>query len=275
MYEPHHHTQSNGIDDNELADETIPEDDISPTTNSRTIIHWKSDREGDMDIKQQINTDADYFDALFARSNASPPPSPHPRCYSSCSPSTTPFLIFTDTASQNYAKSQPHLTSSRSAKQQDDRRQSIISSTKSQQSNSALSPNSAQIKRKTFSLTHTTQAFLQSSNSQYEQSEPLARSCSYKRPQSIKKYRQQKKEKEKEQKEYSSTRKYSTQNNNILHTVASDSARKSISIATSRVSATDLMATDGLYDQWSSPKTQRSERVGKIKISDFFIFLLP
>ena len=276
MYEPHHHPPSNGNEDNELADETIPEDDISPATNSRTIIHWKNDREGDMDIRQPINTDTAQFDALFARSNASPPPSPHPRSYSSCSPSTAPFQIFTDNASHNYAKSQPHLTlSSHSAKQNDDRRQSIVSSTKSQQSNQSSSSNSAQIKRKTFSLTHTTQAFLQSSNSQYEQSEPLARSCSYKRPQSIKKYRQQKKEKEKEQKEYISTRKYSTQNNNILHTVASDSARKSISGGTSRISATDLMATEGLYDQWSSPQTQRSGRVGKIKISDFYFFFFP
>ena len=168
-----------------------------------------------MNVKQPINTNTDHFDALFARSNASPPPSPHPRCYSSCSPSTIPFQIFNNSPSHNYAKSQPHLiSSSHSAKKNEDRRQSVISSTKSQYSNPTLSANAAQIKRKTFSLTHGNQPFLQSSNSQYEQSEPLARSCSYKRPQSIKKYRQQKKGKEKEQKEYfpSSPRKYSTHN---------------------------------------------------------------
>lgn len=256
--------------DNELVNETIPEDYISHK-NSRTTIHWKSDREGDMDMKEEINTNTDYFDALFARSNASPLPPPHPRCYSSCSPSTIPFQIFTDNSSHHYAKSQPHLISSSSSspytvKQHDDRRQSIISSTKSQQSNPTLSPNVAQMKRKTFSLTHAAQAFLQSSNSQCEQLEPLARSCSYKRPQSIKKYRQKKgKEREKEQKEYFSTRKYSTHNNNILHTAASNSTRKSVSGATSRISATDLMASDDPYDQWSNPKTQRSGRVGKIK----------
>jgi len=271
MYEPHHHhhhLQSNENDENELVNETIPEDSISHR-NSRTTIHRRSEREGDINIKQKINTDTAYFDALFARSNASPPPLPHPRCYSSCSPSTVPFQLFTDNL-HNYAKSQPHLISSysphsaHSFKQYDDRRQSTASSSKSQQSNPTLSPNSAQIKRKNFSLTHAAQVFLQSSNSQ--QLEPLARSCSYKRPQSIKKYRQKKgKEKEKEQKEYFSTRKYSTHNNNILHTVASDSARKSVSSATSRISATDLMATDDPHDQWSNPKTQRSGRVGKIK----------
>jgi hypothetical protein len=269
MYEPHHHhhPQSN---ENELVNDVILEDGRSHR-NSRTTIHRRPEREGDMNIKQKINTDTEYFDALFARSNASPPLSPHPRCYSSCSPSTIPFQIFTDNL-HNYAKSQPHLLSSSSSsprsvhliKQYDDRRQSTASSAKSQQSNPTLSPNSAQIKRKNFSLTHAAQVFLQTSNSQ--QLEPLARSCSYKRPQSIKKYRQKKgKEKEKEQKEYSSTRKYSTHNNNILHTVASDSARKSVSSATSRISATDLMATDDPHDQWSNPKTHRSGRVGKIK----------
>jgi len=274
MYEPHHHhhrPESNENDENELVNEIIPENDISHK-NSRTAIHWKSDQEGDMNVKQKINTDTEQFDALFARSNASPPPSPHPRCYSSGSPSTIPFQIFTDTASHNYAKSQPHLTSSSSPysvkKCEDHRSSSIVSSTKSQQSNPTLSPNSAQIKRKTFSLTHAAQAFLQSSNSQGEQLEPLARSCSYKRPQSIKKYRQKKgkeKEKEKEQKEYSSSRKYSTQHNNIIHTVAYDTPRKSVSGAPPRISATDLMAADDPYDQWSNPKTQRSGRVGKIK----------
>jgi hypothetical protein len=132
------------------------------------------------------------------------------------------------------------------------------------------------MKRKTFSLTHAAQAFLQSSNAQCEQLEPLARSCSYKRPQSIKKYRQQKrgkeKEKEKEQKEYLSSRKYSIYHNNILNTVASSCARKSVSSATSRISAIDLMAADDPHDQWSNPKANRSGRVGKINISDFVVF---
>jgi len=273
MYEPHHRD-----DDNELVNELIPEKDGS-RTNSRTTVHWGPDEESDMNIKQQINTDTEQFDALFARSNASSPPSPHPRCYSSTTPPTVPFQIFTDAPSHNYAKSQPHLTSSpsrRSVKPHDDRRPSVASSTKSQQSNATLSPNSAKARRKKFISTHVAQIFLQSSNSQNEQLEPLARSCSYKRPQSIKKYRQQKKgkEREKEQKDYSSPRKYSTYNNNILRTVASDCARKSVSGATSRISATDLMATVDRHDQWSSPKTLRSGRVGKIKylISFFFFF---
>lgn len=288
MYEPHHHhhhrSESTENDDNGSANETIPEDAISHT-NSRTTIYRKSDREGDRNVKQQIDTNTEYFDALFARSNASPLlPSPHPRCYSSCSPTTIPFQIFTDnTPAHNYAKSQPQLISSSSphaVKQHEDRRQSIISSTKSQQSNPTLSPNSAQMKRKTYSLTHAAQTFLQSSNSQCEQLEPLARSCSYKRPQSIKKYRQKKgKEKEKEQREYFSSRKYSTHNNNILHTVVSDSARKSVSSATSKFFATDLMATDDPYEHWSNPKTQRSGRVGKIKKKEnnqfFLLRLLP
>jgi hypothetical protein len=286
MYESHHHyyqhyPQSNEHDENELVNEIIPEDEISHT-NSRTKIHWNSDREGDMNMKQQINTNTEYFDALFARSKASPPTSPHPRCYSSCSPSTVPFQIFTDTPAHNYAKSQPHLISSspphHSVQKYDDRRRSTVSSsTKSQHSTPTLSPNSAKIKRKKFSVTHAAQVFLQSANSQCEQLEPLARSCSYKRPQSIKKYRQQKngKEKEKEQKEYSSSRKYSTYNNNILHTVAFDSARKSVSGVTSRISATDLMATDDPHEQWSIPKTQRTGRVGKRKISNFLFFSSP
>ena len=270
MYEPHHHhhhhhhqIQSTETDDNELVNETIPEDDIS-----RPTIHRRIDREGDMNAKQQINTDTGHFDALFARSNASPPPSPHPRCYSSSSPPTMPFQTFIDTSASNHAKSQPHLTSNCSSSSPhsvklDDRRQS---------SNPNLSPNSAQMKRKNFSLTHAAQAFLQSSNAQCEQLEPLARSCSYKRPQSIKKYRQQKreKEKEKEQKEYFSSRKYSTHNNNILNTVASSCARKSVSSATSRISAIDLMATDDPHDQWSNPKANRSGRVGKITIYVIF-----
>lgn len=280
MYEPsYHHHQQQQSDENDLINEKnhlIDSDDL-PVKTSRTSMHRQPQEErecDDMNIKQQINTDTAQFDALFARSNASPPPSPHPRCYSSCSPSTVPFQIFTQTSTHNHAKSHPYLSSSasssRSAKQQQqqitkqDRRSSTISSNKSPRSSSSLSNSSAQMKRQTFSLTHAAQTFLQSTNSQ---SEPLARSCSYKRPQSIKKYRQQKrgkeKEKEKEQKEYFSSRKSSTYNNNILHTVVSDSARKSISGATSRVSATDLMANDDLYDQWSNPKSHRSARVGK------------
>jgi hypothetical protein len=219
-----------------------------------------------MNVKQQINTDTEYFDALFARSNASPPPSPHPRCYSSCSPSTVPFQLFTEASTSNHAKSQPHLTSPSSSPY------SVKSDDRRQPSSSNLSTNSAQIKRKTFSSTHTAQAFLQSSNAQCEQLEPLARSCSYKRPQSIKKYRQQKrgKEKEREQKEYFSSRKYSIHHNNILNTVASSCARKSVSSATSRVSAIDLMAADDPHDQWSNPKANRSARVGKINIYRIF-----
>jgi hypothetical protein len=269
MHEPHHHQLTDENNDNELVNEIIHENDMSYTT-SRPSIHWRPDLEGDMNVKEQINTDTEHFDALFARSNASPLPPPHPRCYSSCSPSTVPFQSFTDNTLHLFAKSQPHLisSSSPSAKQNENRRQSIISSSKSQQSNSTLSSNSAQMKRKNFSLTHTAQAFLQSSNTQCGQLEPLARSCSYKRPQSIKKYRQQKKGKEKEQKEHFPPRKYSTHNNNILHTVTFGAARKSVSGATSsRISATDLMASDDPHDQWSSPKAHRSGRVGKIKLT--------
>lgn len=280
----HHHQQCDPNDNNEFVHDTIPEDDISPH-HSRPGIHWRPDLEGDvLNVKEQINTDADQFDALFARSNASPPPSPHPRCYSSTSPSTRPAPFLTESPSHLYAKSQPHLifsssSSSPSAKAFNDRRRSLAaasssSSVKSQTSNPSLLSSSAQMKRKNFSVPHAGQAFLQSSTSPCEQSEPLARSCSYKRPQSIKKYRQQKKGKEKEEKEYSaspstSSRKYSTQNNNVPRTVTSDSARKSISSATSRISATDLMAND---DQWSSPKPNRSARIGKIK-SIAFLFL--
>lgn len=270
MYEPHLHQQSIEAGNNDLINETIPEHEVSHTS-SRTTVHWKPDQESDMNIKQPINTNTDHFDALFARSNASSPPSPHPRCYSSTTPATIPFQIFSEPPSHHYAKSQPHLTSSpaRSVRILDNRRPSnASSSTKSQQSSTTLSPNSAQTRRKKFFLTHAAQILLQSSNSPNEQLEPLARSCSYKRPQSIKKYRQQKKgkerEREREQKEYSSTRKYSTYNNNILHTVASDSARKSVSGVPSRISATDLMATVDPHDQWSSPRALRSGRIGKI-----------
>ena len=285
MYEPHHHhhhhyRQSTENEDNELANEVILEDKISPT-HSRT----KLSRQGDLNVKQTINTDSEQFDALFARSSVSPPPSPHPRCYSSGSPCPPiPFPIFADTAtSEHHAKSQPHLISSSSSPPPlppppfsaksviDDRRQSTVSSVKSQSSNPVLAPNCAQMKRKTFSLTHTSQAFLQSSNFQSEPLEPLARSCSYKRPQSIKKYRQAKRGKEREQRECfpstssSSSRKYSTQNNNILHTVVATATRRSVSSATSRISAIDLMANDDPHDQWSNTKSNRSGRVGKSK----------
>ncbi|CAM4982271.1 unnamed protein product [Rotaria socialis] len=277
MYETHHHPQSNENEDNGLIKERILEDDISPR-NSRAAIHWRPDLEGDIKVKQPINTDTEHFDALFARSNASPLPASHPRCYSSCSPSTVPFQMFTDSLPHDYAKSQPHLTlSSHSVKPYDDRRNSTISSTKSQHSNSTTSSNSAQTKRKTFFLTHAAQTLLQTSNSQAEQLEPLARSCSYKRPQSIKKYRQQKKgkekgkEKEKEQKEQFSCRKHSTYNNNNLHTVAFYSARKSITGVPARISATDLMATDDPNEQWSSPKARRSARIGSLPLDQLQI----
>ena len=283
MYEPHH--QQRQSDDNNLINEKSPIDNDDLSVKS---MHQQPNDEqecDDMNMKQQINTESAQFDALFARSNASPPPSPHPRCYSSCSPSTAPFQIVSPTSTHTHAKSQPHLSSSsssssRSAKlrqlqqqlSKQVRRSSTLSSNKSPQSSSSLSNNSAQMKRQTFSITHAAQTFLQSTNSQ---SEPLARSCSYKRPQSIKKYRQQKrgKEKEKEQKESFSSRKYSTYNNNILHTVVSDSARKSISGATSRISATDLMANDDPYDQWSNPKAHRSARVGKRPANKIDLFL--
>ncbi|CAF1540658.1 unnamed protein product, partial [Adineta ricciae] len=273
MYEPHLRQQS--IDDgHDDSRHDRPYEQPNSRTISRTTVHWKSSRDEDNpSSKQQINTNTDHFDALFARSNASSPPSPHPRCYSSTTPATVPFQLFADEPPHHYAKSQPHLTSSptRSVRLLDDRRQSNSSSSKSQQSSAALSPTVAHPKRKTFFLTHAAQVFLQSSNSQSEQLEPLARSCSYKRPQSIKKYRQKKEQakekgKEREQKEYSCARKYSTYNNNILHTVASDSARKSVSGVPSRISATDLMATADPHDQWSSPKTLRSGRVGSLPL---------
>jgi hypothetical protein len=274
MYEPHLNQLSNGNEDSALAHETILEDETSTTFisqhNSRPTIHWGPVVEGDSNGKEQINTETDHFDALFARSNASPSPPPHPRCYSSCSPATDPSLLTATASSHISAKSQPLLSSSKQKQPHDltpdtSSRQSISSSSssKNQQSNSS----SARNKRKNFSLTHTAQTFLQATNSQNEQLEPLARSCSYKRPQSIKKYRQKKneKEKEKDQEQYFSARKNSitttSQNNPSLYTGTYDSPRKSV---TARVSATDLMATDDQQDQWSSPSAQRSGRVGKI-----------
>ena len=276
MHESHYYSPSNETYNIESLKEVIFEDNPSHQ-NSRTAIYWELNQEDDMDIKQQINTNTEYFDALFARSNASvlPLPPPHPRCYSSCSPSTVPFQVFVDNPLDNYAKSQPHLTSSHSAKQIESCRQSAISLSKSQQSSSTVSSTSAQIKRKSFFLTHVAQTLLQTSNSQCEQLQPLARSCSYKRPQSIKKYRQTKekeKEKEKEQKGHTSSRKYSTYANSNFHTVAFYSGRKSITGTALRISATDLMAVDDPRDQWSSPRAHRSQRIGKIKTKRKFYF---
>jgi hypothetical protein len=269
MYEPNVNYIPNGTENNELVNEIIQEDETSTTImsqiNSRPTIHWGPVVEGDLNSKEEINTDTEHFDALFARSNASPPPASHPRCNSSCSPSTVSSLLPINPSSQLYANSQPLLSSSPSSKQ---KQSHDITPTdiNHQQSNSS----SARTKRKNFSLTHAAQTFLQAANGQNEQLEPLARSCSYKRPQSIKKYRQKKKEKEKDQQQhFSSARKYSTttssQNNHISHTVTSaDSSRKSVIAITPRISAIDLMATDDPHDQWSSPNTRRSTRVGKI-----------
>ena len=165
--------------------------------------------EGDSNTKKEINTDTEHFDALFARSKVSPSSPPHPRCYSTCSPSSSSSLLINNVPSHLYAESQSQLPSSPLPKQKQshditidiNHPQSIssTSNTKSQQSSSA----SARAKRKKFSVTHEAQTFLQASNIHSEHSEPLARSCSYKRPQSIKKYRQNKKEKEKDQQQYS------------------------------------------------------------------------
>jgi hypothetical protein len=282
MYEPHLHYNSNGNEDHELVDEIILEDESSTKftsqMNSRpTIIHWGPVVEGDLNSKEEINTDTDHFDALFARSNASSPPLTHARCYSSSSSSTVPSLLTANVPSNVHANSQPLLSSSPSSKQRQshdytsdtNHHQSISSSPTSKTPSSNFSV-AAQTKRKNFSLTHASQTFLQASNIQNEPLEPLARSCSYKRPQSIKKYRQKKKEKEKEkeQQQSFSTRKSSTiitQNNHIPYITASDSSRKSVTTPTTRISAVDLMAMDDPQDQWSSPRTQRSERLGKKK----------
>ena len=279
MYEPHLHHNSNGNGDHELVEEVIPEDENSmisiPQINTRPTIHWGPVVDTDVNSKEEINTDTEQFDALFARSNASSPPPSHPRCYSSCSTTAVPLLLTANIPTNAHAKSQPLLTSSPMSKRQshdytadNNHRQSIPSSPTSKSASSSSSV-AAQTKRKNFSLTHSAQTFLQASNIQIEQLEPLARSCSYKRPQSMKKYRQKKKEKEKEkeQQQSLSTRKYSTtattQNNHIPNTTTSDSSRKSISATTTRISAADLMATDDPQDQWSSPKIQRSGRIGK------------
>ncbi|CAF1087753.1 unnamed protein product [Rotaria magnacalcarata] len=280
MYEPHLNQLSNSNETHELVDDVIFEDKASPTVisqnNSRPTIHWDFVVEGDSSGKEQINTDTDHFDALFARSNASPLPSPHPRCYSSCSPATAPQSSPSNTSAHFIAKSQPLLPSSPSFKPKQScdsaidashkQSTSSTSTPKSQQSNPAL----ARTKRKNFSLTHAAQTFLQASNTQNEQLEPLARSCSYKRPQSIKKYRQKKKEKEKDQHQYFSAHKSNTsapsQNSQSFYRVTSDSFRKSIATPTGRVSVADLMANDDTSDQRSSPNTERAARIGSLTL---------
>lgn len=261
MYEPHLH--ENNTNGDEIIIESIPDDSTSmlPSISIRPTIHWGPVEDSDLNGKEQINTDTEQFDALFARSNASSPPPSHPRCYSSCSTATAPsFLTTNSTSSHLHARSQPLLSASPTSKP---RQSSDLPSDILQSSNSST----AQTKRKNFSLTHTAQDFLQAANIQNEQLEPLARSCSYKRPQSMKKYRQKKKEKEKEQQPQqflsarkSSTTITSTANHSIVLSATSDSSRKSITSPSGRVSAADLMATD---DHWSSPTTRRSERIGK------------
>ena len=250
MYEANLNDLSDGKENEMgLGDENLPR------VNSRPTIHWGPVLETDSTVKEEINTNTDHFDALFARSNAS---LSHPRCYSTCSPLTVPTLITTDTSPGLTAKSQPLLSSSRTKNSQE-----MLA-----ESNSSSKQMSAKAKRKNFSLTHSGQTFLQATASPHEQLEPLARSCSYKRPQSIKKYRQ-KKEKEKEQQQqqsYFSQRNSSTlatsQTNHPLCTVASDSSRKSLANTTARISATELMATDDPQDQWSGSKQTRTERLG-------------
>lgn len=265
MYDPHVTHLTNGTEDQEVT----PENETSTKNNSRPTIHWGPVVDGDVNGKEEINTETDHFDALFARSNASPPS--HPRCYSSCSPSTIPSLLTANTPTHLTAKSQPLLSASPSSKHRQSNDHSSDTNPSSPRTSQQSNPPSARTKRKNFSLTHAAQTFLQASNSQNEQLEPLARSCSYKRPQSIKKYRQKKKEKEKEkeqQQQSLSPYKHSTittsQNNQLPYMATSDSSRKSVTATTPRISAADLMSTDDPQDQWSSPKPRRSERLGKI-----------
>ncbi|CAF0991745.1 unnamed protein product [Adineta steineri] len=284
MYEPNFNDIPDDNEDNEFINEDIPEDITTTTTayispnSSRPTIHWGPIVDGDINGKEEINTDTDHFDALFARSNASSPPPTHPRCYSSCSPATAPSLLPTNTSTHLYARSHPLLSSSPSTKRKQSQdaaaaalntnhRQSISSSPPKTQ---PINGNSARTKRKNFSLTHTAQTFLQASNSQNEPLEPLARSCSYKRPQSIKKYRQKKEKEQQRQQQDFPARKYSTtavpQNNYVSHTVTSDSSRKSITALTPRISAADTMTTDDSQDQWSTQNAQRSERIGSLTL---------
>ncbi|CAF1474579.1 unnamed protein product, partial [Didymodactylos carnosus] len=136
---------------------------------------------------------------------------------------------------------------------------------------------SARTRRKKYSLTHTT--LLQSNN---QNETPLVRSCSYKRPQSIKKYRQKRSNEQQtssprqllhSQLEKKNSVGNSTANKNRkLSTVTTHNnyslqkTRKSISAGTTRISAIDLMATDDPADQWSSPKSPRSSRVGSLPL---------
>jgi hypothetical protein len=299
MFEPRLNSISNELDDSDLIHEIIPEDETSidmlSHMNVRTTIHWAPVVEGDFNSKEHINTDAEHFDALFARSNGSSPPS-HPRCYSSGSPSTAPSLLTADPTTQIYAQSQPLLSTSSSPSKLKQSSEIIADvpsqqSTVSSSSSSSLktSSSSARAKRKNFSLTHAAQTFLQASNGQNEQLEPLARSCSYKRPQSIKKYRQKKKEKEREkekekeqqQTHYLSSHQYSTMatspNTHTSSSATTDSSRKSIVATTTvvaRISAADLMTVDDAQDQWSSLQAQRSGRIGKIDSTEIFVFIL-
>lgn len=190
--------------------------------NSRPTIHWDPVLETGSIVKEEINTDTEHFDALFARSNAYPS---HPRCYSTCSPPTVPTVITTGTSPQLVAKSQPLLNSLKAKGSEE-----ILA-----EMNSSSGQISAKTKRKNFSLTHSGQTFLQATVYPHEQLEPLARSCSYKRPQSIKKYRQ-KKDKEKEKEEQQKQSYFSQRNSSIITTsqtnhspsaFTSDSTRKS------------------------------------------------
>ncbi|CAF0808778.1 unnamed protein product [Adineta ricciae] len=285
MYEPHFDDIADANEETELTITHQSDTNTSPAmlspNSSRPTIHWGPVVEGDFNEKEQINTDTDHFDALFARSNAAPS---HPRCYSSCSPANAPPLLSPESSTHLTAKSQPLLSSSPSSKP---KTSSDVSSDTAHRTSISSSPPktalqtnppSARTKRKNFSLTHTAQTFLQASNSQIESVEPLARSCSYKRPQSIKKYRQKKekekeKEKDKEQQKQQDflTRKYSAtnvpQNNCASHTGASDSSRKSISGTTGRISVTEPMTSaDDSQDQWSNQNTQRSERLGSLTV---------
>ena len=266
----------NDCEENNSMEKTVVENesltDTFPQINVRPTIHWGPVHEGDSNSKEQINTDTEHFDALFARSNEpnSPPPPSHPRCFSSCSPTTVPNVLTSDDSPHPYAKSQPLLSSSKiksSAEMVTDTssRPSPVSSSSSLKTTSLnTSTSSARTKRKNFSLTHGAQVFLQANSYQNEPLEPLERSCSYKRPQSIKKYRQKKKEREMQQQTMLETANSSHQSNPIASSVnASNSSRKSIGPATARISATDLMMTDDPQDQWSNLKTQRSGRIGR------------
>ena len=277
MHELDINQTSNSNEDHEIVNEIMPDDKI-PTTilsqnNKPSTIHMEFVVEGDSNTKDEINTDTEHFDALFARSKASLRSPSHLFRYGSFSPSNSSSFLINDAPAHLYAKPPLQLLSSPLSKQKQSHDITIdishpqsISSTsnaKSQQASSTL----ALAKRKKFSVTHEAQTFLQSPNIQSEQLEPLARSCSYKRPQSLKKYRQNTKEEEKGQQQYFSPRKYSatlSQNNHILHPTMSDSFRKTTTTATTKISAADLMVNINPDDRWSSLNTPRSMRIGKI-----------